>query len=128
MGIQLMTPFILLFLFSISGTRSEPCVLDLDSESSWPEHPPILTDYDGALILPDGERGNRSLNIRENQVFLLGCPLTEFVFLEDVQAIFGQCRGGNWAQMESHARDLASGNPSMEGTGPSSLVLLEDPI
>ena len=28
-------------------------------------------------------------------MFLLGCPLTEFVFLEDVQAIFGQCRGGN---------------------------------
>jgi len=92
-----MTPLILvLFSFcSILGTRSESCVLDLDVESSWPEHPPILTDYDGALILPDGQRGNRSLNIRENQVFLLGCPLTEFVFLEDVQAIFGQCRGGN---------------------------------
>jgi len=90
-----MTPFVFLSLLFLSGIRSEPCVLDLDSESSWPAHPPILTDYDGALILPDGERGNRSLQVRENQVFLLGCPLTEFVLLEDVQAIFGQCQGAN---------------------------------
>ena len=53
------------------NNSSESCLLDLDSESSWPEHPPIVTDYDGALILPDGQRGNRTLNIRENQVELL---------------------------------------------------------
>ena len=32
-------------------------------------------------------------------MFLLGCPLTEFVFLEEVQAIFGQCRGENRSHM-----------------------------
>ena len=65
----------LTLLFFCENVRSE-CIINPDSDGSWPQWPPIITDVVGDFILPTGTDNDRSINIQNDQVFKLLTKLT----------------------------------------------------
>jgi len=63
---------IITLLFFIENVLSE-CLINPDSEGSWPEWPPIITDFVGDFILPTGTDNDRSISIPTDQVVYLSC-------------------------------------------------------
>jgi len=74
-----MLPTLSFMVMLITGSvRGKDCHVNPDSNSQWPEWPPILTNQVGDLILPEGGDNNRYLNIAKDQVVILSCPNGEF--------------------------------------------------
>jgi len=99
MGIRQETMFLLVSLIELylvqARSHIDNCIIDLDG-GAWPKDPPIITNELGDFILPIGEENDREFLLDYDQVFLLGCPGSQFATnIGDTSAVFGQCKGGD---------------------------------
>merc|ERR1711892_213352 len=74
--------------------NDENCIIDPDDAGQWPDKPPIITNEVGDFLLPTGEEDARQFLLSYDQVFILGCPGSEFNSKE-TSLVYGQCKGGD---------------------------------
>jgi len=74
--------------------NTESCIINPDDSGQWPGTPPIITNEVGDFLLPVGEEDAREFLLSYDQVFLLGCPGSQFSS-HNTNLVFGQCKGGD---------------------------------